>query len=137
MGISPRPRVAEVKKVRNLEVALPDEQLSRLWEEANYAIGRLMAGVVGRREWDDDVNELCGVVYDEICGNGFEANLYNAATMPLGLSPFCSSTGWREALAWVWDPDEFSAIADAVRYELQSEGWTPPPHLQRSLPSKA
>lgn len=119
-------RVAEVKKVRNLEVALPDEQLSRLWEEANYAIGRLMAGVVGRREWDDDVHELYGVVYDEICGNGFEANLYNAATTPLGLFPFRSSPGWRESLAWVWDPDEFSAIADDFRSLLLEEGWTPP-----------
>jgi hypothetical protein len=87
-----------------------------------------MAGLVGRRDWDDDVMALYKTLYDEICGNGFEVNLYNAATMPLGLFPFRqSSTSWRDGASWVWDPDEFREIADDLRAELLAEGWTLPP----------
>jgi hypothetical protein len=105
-----------VKEIRNLDLVLPEEELNELSEEANVAIGRLMAGFVGRRDWDDDVMTLYSTPYDEICGNGFEVNLYNAATMPLGLFPYRQgSTSWREATSWVWDTEEFREIADALR----------------------
>jgi hypothetical protein len=87
-----------------------------------------MAGLVGRREWYDDVMELCNVLYDHTCDNGFTANLYNAVTMPVGLFPYRqSSTLWRDAASWVCDPDEFREIADDLRAELLDEGWRPPP----------
>jgi hypothetical protein len=40
----------------SLTVALPERELHHLWEDAND--GRLMAGMVGRREWDDEVMAL-------------------------------------------------------------------------------
>jgi hypothetical protein len=36
--------------MRNLTIALPEEELAELWDGANIAIGRLMAGLVGRRD---------------------------------------------------------------------------------------
>jgi hypothetical protein len=72
-----------VRQTSNLRVALPEEELQALWEDANVAVGRLLAGLLGRRGWDDDVQALHGAVYDEICGNGFDANLYNALTISL------------------------------------------------------
>ena len=35
-----------LSRTRNLNVALPEEELQELLEEANIAIGRLMAGLV-------------------------------------------------------------------------------------------
>ena len=45
---------------------------------------------------------------DDICGNGFTANLYNAVTMPLGLFPFRTDQRlWRGRASWVWGLDGF------------------------------
>jgi hypothetical protein len=72
------PRASGSHLTTNLATAFLQEELDELWDAANIAIGRLMAGLVGRREWDDDVMELHNALYDDICDNGFTPNLYNA-----------------------------------------------------------
>jgi hypothetical protein len=114
-----------VKKARNLEAPLPDKDISGLWEEANDSVGKLLAGLLGRHRWDDDVHALHEELYDELCSNGFEVNLYNALTIPLGVFPH--NGGWTDHARWVWDLDAFRGVADDFRAMLLEEGWTPPP----------
>lgn len=50
-----------------------------------------MAGMVGRRESDDDVMALFETVNDDLCSNGFDANFYNTFTVPLCFTPWLRS----------------------------------------------
>jgi hypothetical protein len=95
-------------------VALPDEELRELWNEANQALGQLMAGLVGRRAWDDDVQELCEAVYDAIPNEAFLLNLYNAITMPLAVFP-PDRGSIKDELSFAWDPEEFCEAAEELR----------------------
>ena len=113
-----------MKKACNLEPPLADKHISALWDEANDAVGRLMAGMLGRHGWDDDVHALHEALYDELCSNGLEVNLYNALTIPLGVFPH--NGGWADHARWVWDLDSFREVADDFRAMLLEEGWTPP-----------
>jgi hypothetical protein len=110
--------------LRNLTVALPEKELHHLWEDANDVVGRLIAGMVGRREWDDDVMALFETVYNDLCSNGFDANLYNTFTVPLCFMPWERS--WTNTARRVWDPDGFREVADDFRANLIDEGWKPP-----------